>query len=65
MRDARGFDIPRVSECSQIRGAKANAIDELPLEWFYGDGEVLDTTSKPDGKKVDVVNLNAALGTVG
>ena len=39
---------------SQIQGQKAATIDELPLEWFFGDGVVLDMTSKADGEKVDV-----------
>jgi len=29
-------------------GKKAQTIDELPLEWFYGDGVVIDMTHKKD-----------------
>ena len=41
---------------SQIQGRKAATIDELPLEWFFTDGVVLDFTHKTDGEKVDGAN---------
>ena len=31
---------------SQIQGREAATIDELPLEWFFADGVVLDMTAK-------------------
>ncbi len=31
---------------SHIEGKKAATIDELPLNWFFSDGVVLDLTSK-------------------
>ena len=46
---------------SRIRGARAQTIDELPLEWFYGPGVVVDATSKADGEPVDVEDLEAGL----
>jgi kynurenine formamidase len=46
---------------SQIQRQKAATIDELPLEWFFGDGVVLDMTSKADGQKVDVGDIESAL----
>ena len=30
---------------STIRGERAQTIDELPLEWFFGPGVVLDMTA--------------------
>ena len=37
---------------SVIQGKRAATIDELPLEWFFADGVVLDMTGKADGEKV-------------
>src|SRR3954454_15643554 len=34
---------------STIRGEPAQTIDELPLEWFFGPGVVLDISAKEDG----------------
>ena len=39
---------------SQIQSRRAATIDELPLEWFFADGVVLDMTHKADGEKVEV-----------
>ena len=39
---------------SVIGGEPAQAIDELPLDWFFADGVVLDMTTKADGEAVDV-----------
>lgn len=46
-------------------GKKARTIDEMPLEWFYGDGVVLDMRYKPRGSAVTVDNLRAALKAIG
>ncbi len=50
---------------STIRGERAQTIDELPLEWFYGAGVVLDFTAKDDGDAVDVDELEPALERAG
>jgi kynurenine formamidase len=50
---------------STIRGERAQAIDELPLDWFLGDGVVLDMTSKADGDAVDVADVEQELARVG
>ena len=42
-------------------GERAQTIDELPLEWFFADGVVLDMTRKADGEKVEVDDVEAAL----
>src|SRR5215472_15030941 len=39
---------------STIQGQPAATIDELPLEWFFSDGVVLDMTAKADGESVGV-----------
>jgi kynurenine formamidase len=46
--DTTHVDAPRHYN-SEIQGKPAAAIDELPLEWFYGDGVVLDMCHKADG----------------
>jgi kynurenine formamidase len=50
---------------SRIRGERARTIDELPLDWFFGPGVVLDMTAKGDGERIDVEDLDGALGRVG
>jgi kynurenine formamidase len=50
---------------SQIQGRKAATIDELPLEWFFSDGVVLDMTHKADGDKVEAGDVEAALEAIG
>ena len=39
---------------SRIGGEPAETIDELPLDWFFGRGVVLDMTAKEDGETIDV-----------
>ena len=50
---------------STIRGEPAQRIDELPLEWFFSDGVVLDFTAKEDGAAVTLAELEAELGRIG
>jgi kynurenine formamidase len=50
---------------SRIRGERARTIDELPLDWFFGPGVLLDMTAKGDGERIDVEDLDGALGRVG
>jgi len=42
-------------------GKRARTIDEMPLEWFYGDGVVLDMRHKPNGSTITVGDLQKAL----
>ena len=46
-------------------GNRARTIDEMPLEWFYGDGVVLDMRHKPRGSAITVDDLKAALDSIG
>jgi kynurenine formamidase len=50
---------------STIAGQRAQTIDELPLEWFFSDGVVLDMTAKADGDAVDVADVEAELDRIG
>jgi kynurenine formamidase len=49
---------------STIAGKPAETIDQLPLEWFFGDGVVLDMTAKADGEKIDVADVEAELDRI-
>lgn len=46
-------------------GKKARTIDEMPLEWFFNDGVVLDMRHKPNGSVVTVEDLEKSLGKIG
>ena len=45
--------------------SRPQTIDELPLEWFFSDGVVLDMTAKGDGERVDVADVEAELERIG
>ncbi len=42
-------------------GKPSKKIDQIPLEWCYGDGVVLDLTSKKRGEEIDVADIKKAL----
>jgi kynurenine formamidase len=50
---------------STIGGKPARRIDELPLEWFFAPGVVLDMTHKPDGDAMTAAEAEAALADAG
>jgi kynurenine formamidase len=50
---------------SVIQGRPAQSIDQLPLEWFYAPGVVIDVRHKADGDAVTAEEVEAALGDVG
>ena len=50
---------------STIRGERAQTIDELPLEWFFKPGVVLDMRHKEDGDPMSAADAQAALQTAG
>jgi kynurenine formamidase len=49
----------------RIQGRKAATIDELPLEWFFADGVVLDLTAQADGDSVRVPDIESGLSAIG
>jgi kynurenine formamidase len=49
---------------SEIQGTRPATIDELPLEWFFADGVVVDMTHKADGEKVEAAEVETALARV-
>jgi kynurenine formamidase len=50
---------------STIGGEAAATIDELPLEWFWGDGVVLDMRGKEDGDAMTEGDARAELERIG
>lgn len=46
---------------SHIQGEPAQTIDELPLEWFFGPGVVVDFTHKADGDAVTEAEMREAI----
>ena len=48
-----------------LEGKRARTIDELPLEWFFGDGVVLDMRHKPRGSAINIDDLKEALKRIG
>lgn len=45
-------------------GARAKTIEDCPLEWFFSDGVVLDLRHKGLGERIEVPDLEAALGVI-
>jgi kynurenine formamidase len=50
---------------SRIQGQPAATIDALPLDWFFGPGVVLDMSTKGEGEKIDVADVEAELDRIG
>jgi kynurenine formamidase len=50
---------------STIQGSRAQTIDELPLEWFYGPGVVVDFAAKQDGDAITAAQMEEALSVAG
>ena len=46
-------------------GKKSRSVDEVPLEWCYGDGVLLDMRHKNPGDEITVDDLKAALDKIG
>ncbi|WMX14831.1 MULTISPECIES: cyclase family protein [unclassified Aureispira] len=44
-----------------VEGKKAKTIDEVPLDWLYGDGVVIDMSHKADFDAITVEDLEKAL----
>ena len=48
---------------SRVEGRPAPKIDELPLDWFFRPGVVLDFHEREDGEMIEVSDVEVALGT--
>ena len=49
----------------EIQGQRAATIDELPLEWFYSDGVILDMAHKADGEAMRLADAGRELERIG
>ena len=45
---------------SKIGGERAQTIDELPLDWFFAPGVVIDATEREDGEALSAADVEAA-----
>jgi kynurenine formamidase len=45
-------------------GRPARTIDQLPLQWFYGDGVVLDMRHKRHGEAITSEDIQSALAPI-
>ncbi len=50
---------------SVVEGRPAQTIDELPLDWFFRPGVVLDFRERADGETIDADDLPRALSVAG
>jgi kynurenine formamidase len=50
---------------SEIAGAPAATIDELPLEWFIGPGVVVDARAKADGDPLTAEEMRDGIAAAG
>ena len=46
---------------STVDGRRAESIDELPLDWFFGPGVVLDFSDRADGEMISAADVDNAL----
>ena len=58
-------DAPYHYHSTMDGGARAIAIDEVPLEWFMGPGAKLDFREKADGHVVSAAEIEAELARIG
>jgi kynurenine formamidase len=49
----------------EVAGQPAKTIDQIPLEWCYGDGVVIDVSWKPDYEAITVADLQRDLAQTG
>jgi len=50
---------------SVVEGRPAQTIDQLPLDWFFRPGVVLDLSSRADGETIEIDDLADALSAAG
>ena len=46
-------------------GSRARTIDEVPLDWCFSDGVVIDVRHKKDGERIEVEDIEACLEDIG
>lgn len=58
------LDAPWHYHPTMNRGEPARTIDQIPLEWCFSDGVVLDFSHRPDGDRVTSGDLQEALARI-
>jgi kynurenine formamidase len=59
------MDAPFHYHPTMDRGAPALTIDQVPLEWCFQDGVLLDFSTRPDGERITVQDLEQQLDHIG
>ena len=59
------LDAPYHYHPTQDRGKKALTIDEIPLDWCFSDGVVLDFRHKADGERITAADVERELDRIG
>jgi kynurenine formamidase len=59
------LDAPYHYHPTMDQGKPALTIDQVPLEWCFSDGVVLDFRHKGDGERITAKDLKEALDTIG
>ncbi|MBU3914457.1 cyclase family protein [bacterium] len=59
------LDAPYHYHPTMDKGKRALTIDEIPLDWCFNDGVVLDFSSKADGERITAADVEAELKRIG
>jgi kynurenine formamidase len=59
------LDAPYHYHPSMDMGKKSLTIDEIPLEWCFSDGVLLDFSHKADGERITAADVETELGRIG
>ncbi|RJX29893.1 MAG: cyclase family protein [Desulfarculus sp.] len=59
------LDAPFHYHPTQDQGRPALTIDQVPLDWCYQDGVLLDFSRKPDGQGISAAEVEAELAHIG
>jgi kynurenine formamidase len=59
------LDAPYHYHPTMDQGKRSLTIDEIPLDWCFGPGVVLDFRHKADGERITIQDLKEAVGKIG
>ncbi|MFH1090817.1 MAG: cyclase family protein [Pseudomonadota bacterium] len=59
------LDAPYHFHPQQDHGAPSMTIDQIPLEWCFSDGVLLDFSHKADGERITAADVEAKLSRIG
>ncbi len=58
------LDAPYHYHPTMDKGSRALTVDEIPLEWCFGDGVLLDFRHKADGERITADDVKAQLDKI-